>query len=258
MSEFKSWLSYNDFEKKTRNTNRYIFDPDVQGFLDSVLATSKKRHRKVREGTIFWRSQLGHIWKPVFHENEHVADEPYPFPPERMKPRPKKAIEGRANPKGIPSLYLATNKETAMAEARPWLGAYLSVGQFKTNRDITIVDCTVMHRKDYVLYEEEPTVKEKEDSVWFHIDKAFSNPVTPNDSDAGYIPTQIIAESFKNNGTDGVFYESNLEKGHNLVLFDIGIADLINCFLFQTEKIKFSFRESYEQYFLRNKKIKNT
>ena len=251
MPEFKSWLSYSDFARKTKHDCRYIFDKDVQDFLDTVLFTSKKRHRKVQKGTFFWRSQLGHVLKPIFHEGEHVTDEPYPFPPERMKPNPQKAKEGRANSKGIPCLYLATDKETAMAESRPWLGAYISVGQFKINKDISLVDCSRLHGKSFMFYMDEPSPKKKEESVWFNIDKAFSSPITANDSTADYIPTQIIAEFFKSNGFDGIFYKSNLGKGHNFVLFDINIAELKNCFLFNTDKIKFSFTEAFEQYFTR-------
>lgn len=40
-----------------------------------------------------------------------------------MKPLSNSASEGRANPKGIPYLYVATDKETAMSEVRPSLGA---------------------------------------------------------------------------------------------------------------------------------------
>lgn len=48
-----------------------------------------------------------------------------------MKPLRDKASEGRANPKGIPYLYLATTKEAPMSEVRPWIGSDISVGQFK-------------------------------------------------------------------------------------------------------------------------------
>jgi len=40
---------------------------------------------------------------------------------ERMLPDPNKVGDGRANPKGTPYLYLASNPETAMAEMRPWV-----------------------------------------------------------------------------------------------------------------------------------------
>ena len=56
-----------------------------------------------------------------------------------------------------------------------------------------------------------------------------------------YVPTQIIAELFKSNGFNGVFYKSALSEGLNLVLFDINAATMVNCFVFSVREIKFSF-----------------
>ena len=243
MPEFKSWSSYDEFVKKTINTCRYIFDQSVQEFLDTVLATSKSRYRRVPQGTIFWRSQLVNDWRPIQgKEHLHLGDEPCPLPPKRMKPLPHEAKEGRANPKGIPCLYVATDKNTAMTEVRPWLGSRISVGQLEIKKDITLVNCSVQH-EEFFCYPKEPPAEKKEEAVWTNIGWAFSMPVTPNDSVADYIPTQIIAELFKNNGLDGIEYKSDLGKGHNIVLFDINIADIVNRFLYGTDKIDFSFKE---------------
>ncbi len=54
---------------------------------------------------------------------------------------------------------------------------------------------------------------------------------------ADYVPTQIIAELFKCNGFDGIIYKSMLGKGYNVVLFDVGATQLVNCNLFELENI---------------------
>jgi hypothetical protein len=131
MPEFKSWLSYNSFANNCKTKSRYIFDSETKQFLDTVLDTSSNRHRTAKKGTTFYRSQIGHVLRPIIQEEVHITDEPYPFPPERMKPLAEKAKEGRANPKGIPFLYLSNDPDTAMAESRPWVGTYLSVGKFQ-------------------------------------------------------------------------------------------------------------------------------
>src|SRR3546814_9987253 len=51
--------------------------------------------------------------------------------PERMRPLADRATEGRANPKGIPMLYLCSSKDAAMSEVRPWLGSMVSLGHFE-------------------------------------------------------------------------------------------------------------------------------
>jgi hypothetical protein len=143
-----------------------------------------------------------------------------------MKPITSEAPEGRANPKGILYLYLATRKETAMAEVRPWLGSYISVAQFRTLKDMVLIDCSIHHIRNVIYWKEPEDPIEREEAVWSDIDKAFSKPITSNDRSADYIPTQIIADLFKTNGFDGVYYKSLLYEGFNVALFDINSAKL--------------------------------
>lgn len=97
-----------------------------------------------------------------------------------MKPLPYSAQEGRVNPKGIPCLYLATDKETAMAEVRPWIGTTISAGPFRMARDLTVIDFSVGHDSKLNFFlEEEPSAAEREKSVWAQVDRAFSEPTRP-------------------------------------------------------------------------------
>lgn len=227
--------------------NRYIHSDAVKDFLSSVLESSRSYEEIVKPGEKFWRAQLGSDWI------EEDVDEPIqlPFPPERMKPLQYEASEGRVNSKGIPCLYLATDQETAMAEVRPWLHSDISVWQFKTVRELKLIDCSVHAPKmgGYRFFSEEPDEKEKEKAVWADIDRAFSRPVTPSDKSSDYVPTQIIAEFFKTNGVDGIFYKSSLSDGLNLALFDISAAIVGDYALVHRVKdIKFSF-DSGQEYF---------
>ena len=249
---FKSWNSYWAFSHIVRHRSRYIHSADVKDFLSNVLITSKERVRVIEAGSVFWRSQLGNDRRPVFQDGEEIAEEPAPFSRERMKPVQYAASEGRANPKGIPYLYLATDKETAMSEVRPWLGSNISVGQFNTVKELRLIDCSVNHAKGGFFYFKEPSEKEKDFAVWAHIDRAFSEPVTLSDKSSDYVPTQIIAELFKSEGFDGVVYKSALSDGFNLVLFDINAANIVNCSLYEAKEIKFSFSESANPYFIRS------
>jgi hypothetical protein len=165
-----------------------------------------------------------------------------------MKPLAHSASEGRLNPKGIPCFYLATDKDTAMAEVRPWIGSYISVGRFKTLRDLVLVNCAVEHDPFSHIYTEEPGPAEREKAVWAYVDRAFSQPVSVNESSAGYAPTQILAEAFRSHGYDGVVYKSLLGKGFNVALFDIDAAALANCFLYQVKSVAFQFDEAGNPY----------
>jgi hypothetical protein len=243
------------FSVATRFGNRYIYKNNVSSFLEAVRATSKERERIFEPGVCVWRAQLGHDLCPVFSYDEdadeikreqtkvEIAEEERPYPPARMKPNLSFATEGRANPKGIPYLYLADKQETAMSEVRPWPGATISVGEFKTNKKLRLVDCSVSHEDGFILpqgfSEEEWKLR-----VWSEIDKAFSEPVIPSDRTSDYVPTQILAELFKSEGFDGIVYKSSLSAtGYNMVLFNLEVADLINCFLFKVKSMEFKFAQ---------------
>lgn len=144
---FKSWDSFRTFSQTTRHGNRYIFNKEIEAFLRVVLETGKQRENEaIKAGAIFWRAQLGHEWCSMVDNYGEIIDKlPQPYSHERMKPISFSATEGRANPKGIPYLYLATDKQVAMSEVRPWVGPIVSVGQFKTMRDLRLIDCSVQH-----------------------------------------------------------------------------------------------------------------
>jgi hypothetical protein len=236
MAEFASYLSYQQFADSVRTVWRYVGGPKQRAFLEALLATSVSRQETIPCGTRLWRAQLGHDWYPA---NDFSEQEPAPHDIERMKPRCNRAREGRANPKGIPYLYVATHQDTAVAEVRPVVGLLLSIGQFALNRDVRVVNCvTDDHR--LMAYSSEPEPEERERAVWQDIDRAFSQPVTPEDDDtADYAPTQVIAEFLRANDLDGVAYGSALGPGHSIALFDVEVAGLVNCALLHILAVKF-------------------
>jgi hypothetical protein len=252
MSAFKSHWSYGAFAHAVQRRTRYVHDDEVEAFLGTLLVTSEGRTEKVGPTGILWRAQLGHDWRPIGEEDDESAEQVQaPYPPDRMKPRTDRATEGRANPKGIPHLYLSTERETAMAEVRPWIGSLISVAQFALQRELRIVNCTNDDCRRTRLYlHGEPSAEERERCVWGDVNRAFSTPVTLNDEAADYVPTQIIAEMFRANGLDGIAYGSALGPGHNVVLFDLDAALLLNCFLFAATKLSFVFSEAGNPYFM--------
>lgn len=262
MTEFKSWRSYWDFEHATKQRTRYVRDPETEAFLQAVRHTGEKRVQIIPADGFLWRAQLGCVWETVRENNEHLYDIPAPYAEQRMKPLVGQVTEGRANPKGIPYLYLASERDTALAEVQPWMGSLISVGQFKTRHQLRIVNCTKDREGFNVYLEGEPPPEAREEAVWAHIDRAFAAPVSRSDDVADYVPTQIIAELFKASGFDGIAYRSSLGGGRNIALFDLDAGELINCFLFEVKKITFDFAEAANPYFLRNhyetKKLKRT
>lgn len=249
MSEFRSYRSFLEFAAYVRRHRRYRLTADHNAFLDAVIATAQKRIETAPTGTNFWRAQVGHDRRPE-GSGEDTFEVECAFEPDRMKPLPDRALEGRANAKGIPCLYVATSAQIAIGECRPWVGALLSVSQMKTGRELRIVNCT-SDKKGALIYFDEPGLNEREEAVWRDIDRAFAVPVTRTDDTADYAPTQILAELFRENGMDGVGYRSALGTGHNLALFDLASAEVINGQLHKVDKLEITVSEADNAYFVR-------
>jgi RES domain-containing protein len=250
MSEFLSWRSYWDYSKNVKQENRYIHNKKVLKFLQSVEEIYSKQKILIKKGINLWRAQVGFDWAPIWEGKKIVDYTEGPLMPTMMKPKKNQSFEGRINPKGIPYLYLATDKETAMSEVRPWIGSFVSVGQFKIRKDLKLVNCSIKS-KNHKYYLNEPDDTIKRESVMSDIDEAFTKPVLKNEETAEYAPTQILGELFKNSGFDGILYSSALGKGKNIVLFNINSARMINCFLFEVKSISYEFSEAANPYFVR-------
>lgn len=255
---FCSSDAYRHYERSVLHNLRYMHEEIARDFLREVHETSKSRIQTLPVRTVLWRAQQGHTYRL---QNEGQPDEleiECAFDPPRMKPIPDKVTDGRVNPRGIAYLYLATDRNTACAEVRPWLKSYVSLGQFQTKRDLRIVDCTSDKKKwsfkgfnavDVAIIPWEPN--EYESVVWGDIGYAMSKPVTPEDSSLSYVPTQIIAESLRHHGADGIAYRSLLaEAGVNIALFDTNDADLVACGLMETSAIQYTFKECDNPYFV--------
>ncbi len=139
------------------------------------------------------------------------------------KPPRKKALDGRANPKGISYFYGASDAPTAIAETRPYKSESISVAKFQVKGSINLVDLRNpltsispfgMDDDNLVLLYSEhmPFLK--------HLSNLLSIPVLPSNKDFEYLPTQYLCELIKHEGFDGIIFKSSLGAGNNYVLFD--------------------------------------
>ena len=143
-------------------------------------------------------------------------------------PPPEKAVAGRANPKGVSYLYLATNPEIACAEIHPTLFDLISVAKFKLTQDIKVVNLKRCSVKGDNVQE-----REVYSNLIKEFMRAFSIPVRTRDSDM-YEISQKIANKIKEEKIDGIMYGSmnamsnQEEPSYTLVLFDAGKASCIS------------------------------
>ncbi len=132
------------------------------------------------------------------------------------------ATPGRANPLGIPYLYLSREEETTYYEVRSAYLDSLSLGKFEIVRDLEIVDFN-SEASLYLAYTAgvpmaNIVVKKK---IMNAISLDLSRPMRRYDTELEYIPTQLICEYCKRNNADGICFDSSLNSGGlNYVLFN--------------------------------------
>ena len=231
---------FRDFARSVCVAFRFARTEAQAYFLDAVAATSKNRVRVLKAGSGLYRAQLGHTWRKEEIAPGEFDEFPSAHDPERMLPAAHLVGDGRVNAKGIVCLYLATKEETAALEVRPLIGSLVSIAYFRVKRDLRIVDCSEKLLGNLVRFTKDQwTPEEIEKQVWTDINDAFSAPVERSDAGLTYVPTQIIAETIRLHGYDGIAYKSGYgEDGLNVALFDLSAAELKMCGLHRVETMR--------------------
>lgn len=144
-------------------------------------------------------------------------------------PPPDKVNAGRANPIGIPYLYLCSEKDTTYYEVRARFMDRISIGEFAATRDLNIVNFA--SKVSLFLSSHSGNLVEliKKKLLLNAISNDMSKPLTRYDTEIEYVPTQCICELCKLNRADGICFESSLKKGgFNYVLFNAMDAECVD------------------------------
>lgn len=171
----------------------------------------------IQKEDIFYRARL------------HVSANENIFPAEQMFCPPKEiSTAGRANPLGIPFLYLSDNEETILYEVRASFLDEVSIASFIIKKDleeeIIISDFTetpTLYHPNGVNRKIKSTLLKKA------ISRDLSKPMRRYDSELDYIPTQFICEFIKVfTNVRGIKFRSSLHNlGNNLVIFNQEIME---------------------------------
>jgi hypothetical protein len=218
------WVSPFESESRDRDSNWSMFADEVvserrytyRSIVPEMLAKSFSANIGYRiavpKGAVFYRARI------------HPQDNWFrPLTAKELGPPPPTAARaGRANSSGIPVLYTAKEPETAVAEVRPYLGAFVSIGRCTVKDDIFVIDLPAsldLAGKDPC--DDSLRTELELAALTAELDLAFSEPVGPSIPERDYAPTQIAAELLRAAGFMGIRYRSELRKGgFNYVFFD--------------------------------------
>lgn len=137
---------------------------------------------------------------------------------------PKRLVShGRANPAGIPYLYLGSTPQTAASEVRPHTGETACVARFQVSAPIKAVD--LRHPRKLISpfeLEDENQIGTMRLDIGFleRLGQELTRPVVPQGAAIDYVPSQYLCEFIKKCGYDGVVYRSSVSDGMNFALFN--------------------------------------
>lgn len=175
----------------------------------------------------------------------HESGNPAYAPEDMMSPKADMVGGGRANPLGIPYLYLSDNPETVLYEVRASYLDELSIGIFKLRDEaqtLKIVDFT----EDTPLFQ--PNRVNKTIKARFlreRISRDLSKPMRRYDSEIEYIPTQFICEFIKvYAGVNGIKFSSSLHPtDKNIVIFEQKLMECIEVVLKRINRVDLKAKE---------------
>lgn len=216
------------------------------GYVDAIkndISTWDKIKREVREEKRFFANLSYFDGNNMIEANTTIpqdtilyrarvipSDRTYLTKNDMGCPPRGKATAGRANPLGIPYLYLCKNEETTYYEVRALYLDKLAIGSFKTTRDLNILDFASALSLYYAYNNSTISLSEviAKQKILQLISSDLSKPLRRYDSELEYVPTQLICEYCKINGIDGICFNSSLHNGGvNVVLFDSSSAECI-------------------------------
>ncbi len=169
-----------------------------------------------------------------------IKTEDAAFQIDKMGAPPKRrSSNGRANPAGIPYLYLGSRADTAVAEIRPHTGESACVAIFDIP-DIKAVDLRNPRElvSPFILEDARQIAQLRADLPFLErLGEELTRPVQPSGAAIDYIPSQYLCEFIKKKGFDGVVYRSSVSEGINLALFNPDQAVGNEVAIYNVEKV---------------------
>lgn len=185
-----------------------IIENDYTDLLNEYSAyfkTKKFRTKNISTGTeTYHRARIG---KNTLQGSDQDMNKDYiiPFYGKQIGCAPKLHVKGgRFNREGYSYLYLASTVEACLAEIHLQVGQDCTVAQFKSTRDVKLMNL-VVNRKD-----------DLEIQLWYRI---MTQPVY-DAVQYKYLVTQFLADVFRENFRDGIYFKSSQGEGKNIVCFD--------------------------------------
>ncbi|WP_288841892.1 RES domain-containing protein [uncultured Deefgea sp.] len=209
---------WEEFKIELKHKNRFFPKAPIHSSLFSRLAPGST------DGVLF--QLLEQLKIPVDTKESffRARISSSPLIANQMGSPPQEVVTGgRANPLGIPYLYVADTLSTCISEVRPSNSSRVYVSQITPQKELSVLDLTAPRMLCAVSAFEEEQLSAVLGLLGLLelFSKELSRPIRPENSNLDYIPTQFLCEFIKSEAKfDGLAFNSSFGDGKNYVFFD--------------------------------------
>ena len=178
--------------------------------------------------------------KNFFRARTNISEMPYKLS-EMGKPGKNLATNGRANPIGIPYLYVASSIETAISEVRGYKGEVVTIAEFKIISRLELVDLRDPKNtiSPFELNEENGLELIYKNMPFLTLlGNELSKPIIPREANLEYLSSQYLCELLKHIGFHGIIYKSSVSTGSNYVIFNEDKLEAIDTYQYRITDIQ--------------------
>ena len=194
-------LQWDTFSNEIRSVNRFFIDKRID--TDELEVIFANLVINYPAGTEFFRARISDNLLPTN---------------EMGKPPIRFTTPGRANPIGIPYLYVSEGKETTLYETRVALHEGITIAKLNVVSLKNITEYGPFELRDRGFAMNEFVLVRP---YLLRLEHELSKPVCKQDVHLDYLPTQYLCEFIKSKGFEGVEYRSAMNaKGYNLAIFN--------------------------------------
>jgi len=229
--EQKNIEQWENFREELKHSNRFF--PNNAPTIEILEPFGKYLGVKIEKSTqSFYRARINSAGRP--------------FEITEMGKPPKKYVSnGRANPIGIPYLYITSKIDTAIAEVRAPKGETVTIAEFELKDKLELADLRNPKStiSPFELEEEELELIYKNLPFLEFLGKELSKPIIPREADLEYLSSQYLSELLKHIGFHGIIYRSSIAEGNNYVIFDDERLRVVNTYQYKIMDVKTSSKK---------------
>lgn len=221
-------LQWDSFAEDIKSNNRFFINEKLD--LEVLESTLLRFAKTYPADHVFYRARISEALLP----KEDMG-----------KPPAKLTTPGRANPVGIPYLYVSESEDTTLYETRISLHESISIGQFKLNKPLQVI--SLKNIRHYGPFGIQDLGFDLEEFIRYRpyllkLEDELSKPVRKQDVQLDYLPTQFLCEYIKSKGFDAIEYRSAMNlTGYNLAIFNDQHVECVDVKFYNITNLKYKW-----------------